>query len=193
VGGDSQPLKEAVLINTQEVRLKMLKSRLPETMGPDAAAAEGEDDTVRWKMDNVAIDGTLVSEKTQAGFGKGMLEKLSLTTKALLLNSALFRELDMLEEQMEEDGQLLDHKTKIVAGIAFGSALSALAAYFIWALRGLSLAASAVTAMPVWRFFDPLAVVRNDDNKLESGRLKKNEDTEKAEKEEKILSRLIKD
>jgi len=34
-----------------------------------------------------------------------------------------------------------------------------LAGYMLWVLRGVSLIASAITSLPIWRFFDPLPVL----------------------------------
>jgi len=39
------------------------------------------------------------------------------------------------------------------------------AGYVIWALRGSSLLVGALTAMPMWRCFDPLPVLMGNDKK----------------------------
>jgi len=42
---------------------------------------------------------------------------------------------------------------------------SVFAGYVIWAFRGSSLLLGALTAMPMWRCFDPLPVLMGDDKK----------------------------
>jgi hypothetical protein len=134
-------------------------------------------------MDQMVTDGTLVLDSTPAAFIQSTLEKLSTPTKSLLINSALFKELDLMKDQFDEEANFLSSREKIIAGAAIGFSFSAIAGYVLWALRGITLAASAVTALPMWRFFDPLAIV--------SDPKKKNQNDDDDDDDEKTLKEII--
>ena len=56
------------------------------------------------------------------------------------------------------------------------------AGYVIWAFRGASLLVGALSTMPMWLCFDPLAVLLNDDQeKPEAGKEKRKTETDKDE------------
>ena len=54
---------------------------------------------------------------------------------------------------------------KLIIGAATGLGASVFAGYVIWAFRGSSLVLGALTAMPMWRCFDPLPVLMGHDKK----------------------------
>ncbi len=107
-----------------------------------------------------------------------------------MINTAFYRELDAMNAQIEEDSSFLSDREKLVAGAAIGFSFSAIAGYILWALRGITLAASAVTALPMWRFFDPLAVVAPSDKKNGLAKAADDQDDDRDD-EEKDLKRIL--
>jgi hypothetical protein len=60
---------------------------------------------------------------------------------------------------MSESMKSEEFKAKLVIGSASGMAGTVLVGYVVWALRGASLVASALSSLPIWRCFDPLPVI----------------------------------
>ena len=53
----------------------------------------------------------------------------------------------------------------MIIGVATGLGVSVFAGYVIWAFRGATLLFGAISAMPMWRCFDPLPVLLDRDKK----------------------------
>ena len=51
------------------------------------------------------------------------------------------------------------NQTEIIVGAATGLGASVFVGYVVWAFRGGSLLFGALSAMPMWRCFDPLPVI----------------------------------
>jgi hypothetical protein len=64
---------------------------------------------------------------------------------------------------------------KLIIGAATGLGVSVMVGYVVFALRGASLLLCALSAMPMWRCFDPLPVLigkdkeRDEDDEKKSG------------------------
>jgi hypothetical protein len=65
----------------------------------------------------------------------------------------------------------------MIIGAAAGLGVPVFAGYVIWALRGTSLLVGALSAMPMWRCFDPLPILSgNDEDKKKKMRPEPEED-----------------
>jgi hypothetical protein len=111
-------------------------------------------------------------------------------TNGLLNNELLWQELDQLRNAIndsnDEDGIFKGDFSDIV--ISLGS-LSVTSGLIAWLLRGGSLAASFITAMPLWKGMDPLPVL----NKSKKDREDEDEDDEATEiSADKRVERLMK-
>ena len=71
----------------------------------------------------------------------------------------MMSELDQIKEQIDEATGIRDFGNKVMVGAASGIGAGVVAGYVLWALRGISLISSAISTMPLWRFFDPLPVL----------------------------------
>ena len=69
---------------------------------------------------------------------------------------------------------------QLIIGAATGLGVSVFAGYVIWAFRGASLVLGALSAMPMWRCFDPLPVLLRDDEEKRAGTVT-DEDEKKIE------------
>jgi hypothetical protein len=69
----------------------------------------------------------------------------------------------------------------MIIGMATGLGVSVFAGYVIWALRGATLLVGALSAMPMWRCFDPLPVLLgNDRDKKKKKRPELEDDEDKV-------------
>ena len=73
--------------------------------------------------------------------------------------------LDHIQQQLGDTLEMDGKRGKLIIGAATGLGASVFAGYVIWAFRGSSLLLGALTAMPMWRCFDPLPVLMGDDKK----------------------------
>ena len=73
--------------------------------------------------------------------------------------------LDHLQKQIDDTVVLEAHQGKLIVGAAAGFGASVLVGYVVWAFRGTSLLLGALSAMPMWRCFDPLPVLIGNDKK----------------------------
>jgi hypothetical protein len=62
-----------------------------------------------------------------------------------------------------------DRKMQLSAEAVAGMGISVTAGFVSWALRAGSMAASFLTAMPVWRHLDPMPILGEDNNKRRDG------------------------
>ena len=73
--------------------------------------------------------------------------------------------LDHLQKQIDDTVALEAHQGKLIVGAAAGFGASVMVGYVVWAFRGTSLLLGALSAMPMWRCFDPLPVLIGNDKK----------------------------
>jgi VCBS repeat-containing protein len=73
--------------------------------------------------------------------------------------------LDHLQKQIDDTVELEANQGKLIVGAAAGFGASVLVGYVVWAFRGTSLLLGALSAMPMWRCFDPLPVLIGNDKK----------------------------
>jgi hypothetical protein len=81
--------------------------------------------------------------------------------------------LDHLQRQIDDTIELEASQEQVIIGAATGIGASVMVGYVLWAFRGTSLLLGALSAMPMWRSFDPLPVLIGRD---------KDRDEEKDEK-----------
>ena len=80
---------------------------------------------------------------------------------------AMNLELDRLQMQIDDYLMLKTEQGQVIIGTATGIGVSVFVGYVIWALRGSSLLFGALSAMPMWRCFDPLPVLTGKNRKQE--------------------------
>ncbi|MDO8263426.1 MAG: hypothetical protein Q7T21_09375, partial [Gallionella sp.] len=108
---------------------------------------------------------------------RGELPLFDVVTSAIE-NHAFIKELDQLREHITADAE--GEKHIIGASVAVGTGLSI--GYVLWLLRGGVLLSSLLSALPAWRFIDPLPVL---------GRLKEDNDEDDEAGEDESLESLV--
>lgn len=73
--------------------------------------------------------------------------------------------LDRIQQQIDETLEMEANQGKLVIGAAAGIGASVMVGYVVWVFRGASLLLGAVSAMPMWRCFDPLPVLFLEEKK----------------------------
>ena len=68
-------------------------------------------------------------------------------------------ELDRIQQQIDDHLNLKSSQGELIIGAATGIGASAFVGYVVWVFRGGSLLLGALSAMPMWRCFDPLPVI----------------------------------
>ena len=71
--------------------------------------------------------------------------------------------LDHLQRQIDDTLALEANQGQLIIGAAAGIGASVMIGYVLWAFRGASLLLGALSAMPMWRSFDPLPVLLEND------------------------------
>ena len=84
---------------------------------------------------------------------------------ALFSTEAMTQTLDHIQQQLGDTLAMDGKRGQLIIGAATGLGVSVFAGYVIWAFRGSSLLLGALTAMPMWRCFDPLPVLMGNDKK----------------------------
>ena len=106
------------------------------------------------------------------------IERVASSVSALFSSDAMTQTLDLIQQQLGDTLEMDGKRGKLIIGAATGLGASVFAGYVIWAFRGSSLLLGALTAMPMWRCFDPLPVLMGDDKKrreLDEAESRKNE------------------
>ncbi|MGE3820137.1 MAG: Ig-like domain-containing protein, partial [Isosphaeraceae bacterium] len=86
----------------------------------------------------------------------GVLDVIDKLGEKITLNSQAFlRDLDAMSEQISRTPEAM------AVTVAVGSGMVASVGYVVWTTRGSLLLTSLVAATPLWRQFDPLAVLEN--------------------------------
>jgi VCBS repeat-containing protein len=76
-------------------------------------------------------------------------------------------ELDRIQQQIDDHLALKIDQTEMIVGAATGLGASVFVGYVVWVFRGGSLLLGALSAMPMWRCFDPLPVIIGSKKKKE--------------------------
>ena len=88
---------------------------------------------------------------------------------------ALAQRLDHVQKQINDALEADAKHERLIIGAATGVAASVLVGYVVWAFRAASLLLGALSALPMWRCFDPLPVLigknkkRDDDEEKKPG------------------------
>lgn len=81
---------------------------------------------------------------------------------------ALTQTLEYLKQQLDLASSANNREGQLVIGTATGLGISVFAGYVIWAFRGSSLIMGALSALPMWRCFDPLPVLLKDEKEQQA-------------------------
>jgi hypothetical protein len=103
---------------------------------------------------------------------------------------AMMQTLDLIQQQIDDLQKVESNVGKLIIGAATGLGASVMVGYVVWALRGASLLLGALSAMPMWRCFDPLPVLIGKDKKRDEDNEKKSSVPE-SEDEEKLVRDLL--
>ena len=101
-------------------------------------------------------------EKESASPSEGMIAPIA---TVFFSPDVMAQVLDHLQKQIDDTVVLEAHQGKLIVGAAAGFGASVLVGYVVWAFRGTSLLLGALSAMPMWRCFDPLPVLIGNDKK----------------------------
>jgi len=118
-------------------------------------------------------------------------EKISAPAKAIISNRTMQRELDSINNQIDEAAKRLESRGKLIAGTAMGVSAALMGGYALWAFRGISLMASSFASLPVWQFFDPLPVLSDWEGKSQTAKVSGKNDDENIDEEEKELQKIF--
>jgi hypothetical protein len=111
-------------------------------------------------------------------------------TNDFLSTEALAQGLDRIQKQINDMLEAESKQEKLIIGVATGLGASVLAGYVVWAFRAASLLLGALSAMPMWRCFDPLPVLIGKDKKRDKDKEKKSGEPE-SEVDEKRVRDLL--
>jgi hypothetical protein len=103
---------------------------------------------------------------------------------------AMTQALDHIQKQIDDLQKLESNMGKLIIGAATGLGASVMVGYVVWALRGASLLLGALSAMPMWRCFDPLPVLIGKDKKREEDDKKKSGEPESEVEELRVRDLL---
>ncbi len=93
------------------------------------------------------------------------ISRFAPTVNALFSAETMTQSLDQIQQQLGQTLEMDGKRGQLIIGAATGLSVSVFAGYIIWAFRGSSLLLGALTAMPMWRCFDPLPVLMGNDKK----------------------------
>jgi hypothetical protein len=98
--------------------------------------------------------------------------------------------LDHLQKQIDDTMELDANQGQLIVGAAAGLGASVFVGYVVWAFRGASLLLGALSAMPMWRCFDPLPVLMGDDKKRNEKDEEKSDEQELDDDEKRVRDLL---
>ncbi len=122
-----------------------------------------------------------------ASQAQGLLEPVT----AFFSPEIITQELDRIQMQIDDYLKLETEQGRFVIGTATGIGASVFVGYVIWALRGTSLLFGALSAMPMWRCFDPLPVLMGKDRKGDEDKQKHRNQHDSEDREEKRIRDLL--
>jgi hypothetical protein len=100
------------------------------------------------------------------------------------------QELDRIQKQINDQLEMEATQVNLVIGVATGLGASVLVGYVVWAFRAASLLLAALSAMPMWRCFDPLPVLIGKDKKRDEDEKKKSGEPEPKVDEQRVRDLL---
>ena len=106
-----------------------------------------------------------IVKRLQRELASQTIERVASNVSALFSTEAMTQTLDHIQQQLGDTLEMDGKRGKLIIGAATGLGASVFAGYVIWAFRGSSLLLGALTAMPMWRCFDPLPVLMGNDKK----------------------------
>ena len=118
-------------------------------------------------------------------------EKISAPAKAIITNRTMQRELDSINEQIDEAAKRMESRGKLIAGTAMGVSAALMGGYALWAFRGISLMASSFASLPVWQFFDPLPILSDWEGNSQTAKVGGNDDEDIIDEDEKKLRTIF--
>jgi VCBS repeat-containing protein len=80
-------------------------------------------------------------------------------------SETMAQELDHIQSQIDEYLKLESEQGQLIIGTAASLGASVFVGYVVWAFRGAGLLFGALSAMPMWRCFDPLPVLLGNEKK----------------------------
>ena len=98
--------------------------------------------------------------------------------------------LDHLQKQIDDTMELDANQGQLIIGAATGLGASVMVGYVVWAFRGASLLLGALSAMPMWRCFDPLPVLIGNDKKRDEDAEEKSGEQESEDDEKRVRDLL---
>ena len=98
--------------------------------------------------------------------------------------------LDHLQKQLDDTMELDANQEQLIIGAATGLGASVMVGYVVWAFRGASLLLGALSAMPIWRCFDPLPVLIGNDKKRDEDAKEKTIEPESEDDEKRVRDLL---
>ena len=98
--------------------------------------------------------------------------------------------LDHLQKQIDNTMELDVNQGQLIIGAATGLGASVMVGYVVWAFRGASLLLGALSAMPMWRCFDPLPVLIGNDKKRDEDAEEKSSEPESEDDEKRVRDLL---
>ena len=103
---------------------------------------------------------------------------------------AMLQGLDRIQQEINDQLEMEAAQGKLIIGAATGLAASVLVGYVVWALRAASLLLGALSALPMWRCFDPLPVLLGKDKRRNEDEKRKHDEPE-PEVDEKEIRELL--
>ncbi|MDJ0785078.1 MAG: hypothetical protein QNJ22_24130, partial [Desulfosarcinaceae bacterium] len=94
--------------------------------------------------------------------------KIAKQIGSMFTAEALTQTLEQLEQQLDLATSANNRRGQLAIGAATGLGVSVFAGYVIWAFRGTSLIMGALSALPMWRCFDPLPVLLKDEKERQA-------------------------
>jgi hypothetical protein len=137
----------------------------------------GFSETLKW-------DPVSTSRRPRADETRGFAVTEFFSTEAMLQG------LDRIQKEINDQLEMEAAQGKLIIGAATGFAASVLVGYVVWAFRAASLLLGALSALPMWRCFDPLPVLLGKDKKRDEDEKKKPGEPE-PEVDEKQIRELL--
>jgi hypothetical protein len=161
------------------------KSTPPTPPGP-----HNNGSTPSWEIPDSDMTGDQKFPSDMAAVLKDLLPKPAQPTTAqaepntgFFSADALTLTLDRIQQQIDLSMASDANQGNMIIGAAAGLGVPVFAGYVIWALRGTSLLVGALSAMPMWRCFDPLPILSGEDEDKKKKTRPKPEDDEDTVKD----------
>jgi VCBS repeat-containing protein len=140
----------------------------------------------------VSVDflNSLKREPVNAPWTSQTEATLAAVDTELFSTKAMTQVLDHIQQQIDDLQKMESNVGKLIIGAATGLGASVMVGYVVWALRGAALLLGALSAMPMWRCFDPLPVLIGKDKKRDEDDKKKSGEPESEDEEKRVRDLL---